>query len=108
MKNKPVTFKILASVLALAGIIFLSAFIYQIATPSDVLSVDEDGSTVINPLDLADYIDAAPTSALTSIEIEGLTYMREEEKLARDVYLFLYDFWGVNIFQNIKGFCSAL
>ena len=29
--------------------------------------------------------------------------MREEEKLARDVYLALYDIWGVPIFQNIAG-----
>jgi len=29
--------------------------------------------------------------------------MREEEKLAKDVYLGLYDLWGLNIFQNIAG-----
>ena len=29
--------------------------------------------------------------------------MREEEKLARDVYLVLYDQWGLPIFQNIAG-----
>ena len=28
--------------------------------------------------------------------------MREEEKLARDVYLYLYDVWGTNIFTNIS------
>ena len=38
---------------------------------------------------------------LTEVEIEGLRYMREEEKLARDVYLTLYDAWGMPIFQNI-------
>ena len=27
--------------------------------------------------------------------------MREEEKLARDVYLELYDTWGQQIFKNI-------
>ena len=27
--------------------------------------------------------------------------MREEEKLARDVYLALYDKWGISIFRNI-------
>ena len=30
-------------------------------------------------------------SALTSFEVESLKFMREEEKLARDVYLSLYD-----------------
>jgi hypothetical protein len=29
--------------------------------------------------------------------------MREEEKLARDVYLALYDQWGLPVFQNIAG-----
>lgn len=38
---------------------------------------------------------------LTDPEIKGLLYMREEEKLARDVYLTLYDAWGLPIFQNI-------
>jgi len=36
-------------------------------------------------------------------EIGGLTFMREEEKLARDVYLFMYNNWGLAIFQNIAN-----
>jgi hypothetical protein len=32
---------------------------------------------------------------------DGLTYMREEEKLARDVYLALYEKWGIRTFLNI-------
>ena len=40
--------------------------------------------------------------ALDAVEIADLQYMREEEKLARDVYLTLYDVWGVQIFQNIS------
>lgn len=31
-----------------------------------------------------------------------LSYMREEEKLARDVYLALYDIWDLAIFKNIS------
>ncbi len=38
---------------------------------------------------------------LSQDEIEGLTYMREEEKLARDVYLALYEKWDLRIFKNI-------
>ncbi len=34
-------------------------------------------------------------------EDEGLLYMREEEKLARDVYLALYEEWGARTFLNI-------
>jgi len=40
---------------------------------------------------------------LTATEKYWLTYMREEEKLARDVYLYLYDKWGSQIFNNISG-----
>lgn len=34
---------------------------------------------------------------------ESLIFMREEEKLARDVYLSLYAEWGQPIFQNISS-----
>lgn len=40
---------------------------------------------------------------LTNDEIASLIYMREEEKLAKDVYLGLYDLWGLPIFQNIAN-----
>lgn len=33
--------------------------------------------------------------------VDGLLYMREEEKLARDVYLALYERWGARTFLNI-------
>lgn len=42
-------------------------------------------------------------STLTSFESSSLQYMREEEKVARDVYLTLYDTWGMPIFQNIAN-----
>lgn len=48
---------------------------------------------------------AAPTTAgaLTQDEIDGLLYVREEEKLAHDVYVVMYQTWGLNIFQNIAN-----
>jgi hypothetical protein len=39
---------------------------------------------------------------LSAEEIEALLYMREEEKLAHDVYVALYERWGLPIFQNIS------
>ena len=41
------------------------------------------------------------TPALTNQEELDLLQLREEEKLARDVYLYLYDKWGQWIFANI-------
>lgn len=40
-------------------------------------------------------------NGLTEVEVAGLIFMREEEKLAHDVYLALYDLWGLPLFQNI-------
>lgn len=41
------------------------------------------------------------SSELSEEEIEGLLFMREEEKLARDVYLNLSEVWGLPVFSNI-------
>ncbi|NJE84318.1 DUF2202 domain-containing protein [Thermococcus sp. CX2] len=38
---------------------------------------------------------------LSQEEIDGLLWMREEEKLARDVYLTFYEMYGLPIFYNI-------
>ena len=46
-------------------------------------------------------ISSLPYEELSENEIKGLLHMREEEKLARDVYLVLYDEWGHDIFKNI-------
>jgi hypothetical protein len=42
-------------------------------------------------------------TVLNDTEINSLIYMREEEKLARDVYLYLYDKWNIPIFRNIAA-----
>ncbi|MEE3503593.1 DUF2202 domain-containing protein [Acidiphilium acidophilum] len=41
--------------------------------------------------------------ALTAHERADLLLMREEEKIARDVYLQLHDRWGLRPFGNISG-----
>jgi hypothetical protein len=49
-------------------------------------------------------IAATPNpGVLTAEEQEDLILMREEEKLARDVYLHLYERWGLPPFHNISG-----
>lgn len=44
-----------------------------------------------------------PKEPLNTDELTSLPFMREEEKLARDIYTFLYAKWGVNIFSNISS-----
>jgi hypothetical protein len=50
------------------------------------------------------YAEIAPVNPeeLTASDREALILMREEEKLAHDVYLVLYHQWGATIFQNIS------
>lgn len=56
-------------------------------------SCDKDEDTIIPD----------PTPVLTEEEEHFLIYMREEEKLARDVYLYMYEKHDLNIFQNIAS-----
>ena len=44
-----------------------------------------------------------PVPTLSADQIEDLTFIREEEKLARDVYLYAFDVYGLNIFNNIAS-----
>jgi hypothetical protein len=47
-------------------------------------------------------LSPATTGELTSDESAALLYMREEEKLAHDVYVTLYTRWNLPTFQNIS------
>lgn len=38
---------------------------------------------------------------LSAVETESLLFMREEEKMARDVYLTMYELWDDEVFENI-------
>ncbi|MBV5314693.1 MAG: DUF2202 domain-containing protein [Prolixibacteraceae bacterium] len=41
------------------------------------------------------------TGTITETETAGLLFMREEEKMARDVYTYLYDKYKLPVFKNI-------
>lgn len=56
-------------------------------------SNDDDDVTTTTPV----------VATLTEAEKEGLIQMREEEKLARDVYLYSFDLYGTQIFSNISN-----
>lgn len=64
------------------------------------------GAAQAGPAVTAQPDDAANGTAivpLTAAEEADLLHMREEEKLAGDVYTALYDQWGLPIFANIAG-----
>lgn len=60
---------------------------------------------VSTPLHAAKVSATAKTtlSSLSTAEKADLLFMREEEKLARDVYLTLYETWGLPVFSNIAS-----
>jgi hypothetical protein len=53
--------------------------------------------------DACQCISNIETGELSEQEIQSLVFMREEEKLARDVYLKLYESWNADIFLNISN-----
>lgn len=78
------------------------AFALGLAVPNIALaapaSPSETGPAVTTQAPAAQTVAAG---ALSEEEIAGLAFMREEEKVARDVYLTLYDVWGSQVFSNI-------
>ena len=49
----------------------------------------------------ASPVAVAPVAS--AAEQQWLVYLREEEKVARDVYLYLHDLWPVPVFENIAA-----
>lgn len=66
---------------------------------SNEYSIDE--SDFVDAETLVSHVEASPI--LNQNEIDGLLLMREEEKLARDVYTQLGSIWGMRIFTNIAA-----
>jgi len=52
---------------------------------------------------LTTYLATLPVEPLSDVEKEGLLFTREEEKLARDVYVAMAAKWGHRVFTNIAA-----
>jgi hypothetical protein len=73
-------------------------------TTTEVALLDTDGVTPIIQSQLGTALDAiTPASSLSETEIAALQWMREEEKLAGDVYTTLAEQWGSGVFTNIAA-----
>lgn len=89
------------------GLLLSAAFVVSVAscskddTPAN--NSNNNGNGNINIVNLQAQITSLPNEPLNSTELTSLSVMREEEKLARDVYITLYNKWGVNIFTNISS-----
>lgn len=65
-------------------------------------TINEDVSPQQND-EFSSLLEGIPLETLNDQEKESLIFMREEEKLARDVYDFLYENWSTKIFDNISN-----
>ncbi len=62
-----------------------------------------DPADLVSPARLMGSDAATPSARLSEAESKGLVRMREEEKLARDVYTTLGSQWNMRIFSNISA-----
>ena len=70
--------------------------------PPVVVDVDPDGNTTVDQDRLRTELAGMPFGTITVAEEAGLVFMREEEKLAHDVYVALGNIWQHNTFENIS------
>ena len=66
-----------------------------------IASVDRNGYTTVNNNQLSVQLTNLPVGTLSAEETAGILLMREEEKLARDVYRSLANLFSLPIFDNI-------
>ena len=86
------------SIFALLALILLPASVMATGTQAmgSMAGSHDSGAATVS-------VSSVQTLALTDDEIHWMTYMREEEKVARDVYLYLNDTWNLRIYTNIAA-----
>lgn len=93
------------SILALAlGLVSFITMSCEKNETSDLLDSNADLKSGINEevADTCNMISDFPYEEVDEEEIAGLVFMREEEKLARDVYQEFYDLYAIPVFLNIS------
>lgn len=82
----------------------------EIAKDNEIALIDEldiklDNTELLEAQELITGRSENPSSnesELTQEQIDDLLFMYQEEKVARDVYIKMYELWGANVFTNIK------
>ncbi|MGC8722038.1 MAG: DUF2202 domain-containing protein [Caldisericaceae bacterium] len=67
-----------------------------------MITVANQNAISVTSTDQSSSSPTSTTTQLTGSQEKGILYMVEEEKLARDVYAYLYNLWGITTFSNIK------
>lgn len=81
--------------------LFFAVVVFSLAVIPISCSKNSDINNQKN--NLSSQINSLPKELLNADEQTTLRFIREEEKLARDVYVFLHNKWGTNIFNNIAS-----
>lgn len=87
-------------------VLFLSGVLLLFSTASCTKNTNGPGTINNNDQSLttiSGQIYNFPKDSLNESERKSLLFIREEEKLARDVYTALYTQWGINVFSNISS-----
>ncbi len=84
---------IVLSVVILAGFLF---------TTGCSNSMKEQVNSDVPVEDISAGLADIPVTQVDSTQQDGLVYMREEEKLARDTYIAFYAKWDKRVFNNIS------
>ncbi len=87
--------------LIIIAIIFTTSFMACNNNDSSIVAPEDSQANNGTTKELVDSINSLPTTTLSDSEKDGLVFMREEEKLARDVYLHFYEKYNTRVFSNI-------
>lgn len=90
---------LLSSMVIMSTIALFSSCSERIAGTEEVVSADLKSGTIADPPVAVCVISGTVTDAETA----GLLFMREEEKMARDVYAYLYEKYKLPVFKNITS-----
>jgi hypothetical protein len=105
-----INFHIMKTFLKESGVLLLFAMLFITLTScsknSNTPAVNSNNYNGMGNMDIAflqGQINAMPYETLSEDEKNSLIYIREEEKLARDVYLTLNTKRNINVFSNISS-----
>ncbi|MDK2980256.1 MAG: hypothetical protein PWQ55_603 [Chloroflexota bacterium] len=93
--------KIILSTLLLASIPFSVACSSLPESAAVQTQFEATGTTQSAAIE--ESVSTVAAGVLSDQEAADLQYMREEEKLAHDVYVYLYGLWGLPVFNNIAS-----
>lgn len=89
--------------LLLLAVIFIALTSCSKSKDTPAGNTDNISNSTSGLLFLQSQVSSLPYEALSGDERNSLIYMREEEKLARDVYITLNTKWNTNVFSNISS-----